>query len=246
MSGFAAQCRTLRAGFTALVATLTLAASAARSCPAQEQPAVSPQDESPRGAASQEAASQEAAQQVESGEAQWIWSPQQQHNQVPAQTCYFRRTFQAANVEIAEMAITADDEYQLFVNGTEVGKGSDWHQLDVYDIRPYLIDGLNAIAVSSTNNADGAAGLVARVNVRQKGNTDVSYSTNSEWKTSLNEVEGWTYRRFDDGKWAAAANFGELGAAQPWGAEMTFDEGDVAGRFTLPSNACCRPSRPVR
>ena len=74
-------------------------------------------------------------------EMQWIWTPAYANNlsqKSPAGTCYFRRSFEMAQPEAGEVQITADESYELYVNGRKVGEGQNWHVMDVHDITRYL------------------------------------------------------------------------------------------------------------
>ena len=173
--------------------------------------------------------------QVDSGEAQWIWAPEQAASEVPAGTCFFRKRFNISNPERASIEITADNRYELYVNGRLVGKGADWRKLDTYDVQRYLIPGTNLIAVRVDNDKPGSAGLVANVTVRRQGNTDVSYSTDSSWRTTLEETQNWQQLAFRDTKWSAARTLGELGKAQPWGDQVKSQTGST-GRFKVANN----------
>ena len=65
----------------------------------------------------------------------------------------FRRTFDlSANVNKANLSITVDGRYQLFINGQRVGRGPArssprFQMYDVHDIAPFLKEGVNVIAV---------------------------------------------------------------------------------------------------
>lgn len=173
--------------------------------------------------------------QVDSGEAQWIWSREQAEGQIPAGTCYFRKRISMAKIERASIEITADNRYELYVNGRLVGKGGEWQQLDSYDVLRYMVSGQNVIAVRVDNVQPGSAGLVARVTMRRKGNTDVSFSTDSSWRTSHDEAPNWQQLAFRDSQWSAARSIGELGQAQPWGDQVKSQNGS-AGRFKVVKN----------
>jgi alpha-L-rhamnosidase len=68
----------------------------------------------------------------------------------------FRRTLTLADVPgTVSTRITADSRYVLWVNGREVGRGPARSQplrqrYDEYDLAPYLVTGMNAIAVLTT------------------------------------------------------------------------------------------------
>lgn len=165
------------------------------------------------------------------GEAEWIWSPSQKRNEIPVGECFFRKSFEVNNAEAAEIHLTADNEFELFINGKEVAKGTDWRQLQMHDITEVLQPGRNTIAIRVKNNDAGAAGLAARVIVKQVGGTFEGFSTDSTWKTSVREFANWNVPQFNDRDWVAAASFGQLGDALPWGNEIVIE--GVGARFIV-------------
>ncbi len=165
-------------------------------------------------------------------EAQWIWSPAYEKELAPAGRCYFRKSFSIAGaVESGSVQIGCDDSYDLYVNGRHVGGGQNWKLLDVHDITKYLTPGLNTVAVEAVNTEQGSAGLVARVVVKQQGNTHVEHSTDATWKTALKEFPQWQKPKFKDNQWLAARAFGNLGETLPWGNEVTV--AGAEGRFKV-------------
>ncbi len=172
-----------------------------------------------------------AGRSVHAEEAEWIWSPAYEKELAPPGDCYFRKTFTLGTPEQGEIQIGCDDRYELFVNGHQVGTGSNWKVLDVYDITEQLVQGTNTIAVKATNRDQGSAGLVARVLVKQQGGTQVTHSTDATWKAVLKEFVGWQKTRFNDSQWLAARSFGKMGATLPWGNEVTVS--GEKGRFKL-------------
>jgi putative membrane-bound dehydrogenase-like protein len=166
------------------------------------------------------------------GDAQWIWSPAQTKNEVPAGACYFRKTFTAQSTAEAQIQITADNRFELFVNGRPIATGADWRQMQIHDITSHLRSGKNVVAVKVTNDDTGAAGLVARVLLRQQGGTFESYSSDPSWKTSLQHEASWTLPQFSDRDWIAALGYGTLGDTLPWGDEVVI-AGEGA-RFVVP------------
>jgi putative heme-binding domain-containing protein len=166
------------------------------------------------------------------GEAHWIWSPSQTKNEIPIGECYFRKSFDLTGaVEGAEVQITADNEFELIVNGKPVAKGVDWRQMQIHDVTGLMQKGRNTIAVRVLNKDAGSAGLAARVIVKQAGGTYVGYSTDATWKTSVRQFQGWTMPQFNDNDWVAAASYGEFGEALPWGNEIVID--GVGARFII-------------
>ncbi|HEX6962833.1 MAG TPA: HEAT repeat domain-containing protein [Lacipirellula sp.] len=169
------------------------------------------------------------------GEAHWIWSPAQTKNEIPVGECYFRKSFDLAGAaEGAEVQITADNEFELTVNGQPVATGVDWRKLQVHDIAKLLRKGRNTVAVRVLNKEVGAAGLAARVIIKQAGGTYEGFSTDETWRTSVRQFQGWTMPQFNDNDWVAAASYGLLGEALPWGNEIVID--GVGARFIISSD----------
>lgn len=163
------------------------------------------------------------------GEAQWIWAPPE----LKAGACFFRKDFLLAEPEAGVIEITADSQYELYVNGVRLGANNGWNTAERYDLTPRLIKGRNVLAVKATNGDGGPAGLVARVTVRAAGNTDVPHSTDESWRFSVTEAPGWAKPRFDDRRWAPAMSLGELNVAAPWGDKVRAAGGGASGRFTI-------------
>lgn len=149
-------------------------------------------------------------------EAQWIWSAEHPRGQAPAGDCYFRRSVVLSSVEEAAITITADDGYDLYVNGRPVGSGKSIRQMEQYDVTQLLQRGKNVIAIKVSNQAAGPAALVARVFIKPRGGEWRSYSTGSGWRTSLDIVAGWQSINHDDASWKPAQIFGLLGETAPW------------------------------
>ena len=113
------------------------------------------------------------------------------------------------------------------MNGRLAGRGNDWRKMDVHDINKLLVRGTNVVAIKATNSDAGAAGLVARVVVKEKGGTFESFSIGCH---VANERQG--AGRLDaepevrDSDWLPAKVYGPLGGVLPWGDEIVIaDEG---------------------
>jgi len=152
--------------------------------------------------------------------ANWIWSPAHRKDEVPVGDCYFRKTFQIQQAEFAQVHVACDNQYELYVNGRLAGRGADWRKMDVHDVSKLLVPGVNVVAIKATNTDAGAAGLVARVVIKERGGTFESFSTDGSWRTSVKEYANWTQPRLRDTEWVAAKIYGPLGGVLPWGDEI--------------------------
>ncbi len=174
-----------------------------------------------------------AATATDSGEAQWIWAPGTDRDKIAPGIVYFRKTFDTSAVDLAMCQITCDDKYDLYINGQLVGSGNDWRLVQTYDIAKFLVNGRNVISIRAENTDTASAGLVARISVRRKGGTDVSYDTDPTWRVNQREVTGWQSAQFNDSRWVQARSFGEFGVAQPWGDKVVAADGTTTKRFTI-------------
>jgi putative heme-binding domain-containing protein len=163
--------------------------------------------------------------------ANWIWSPAYVKDEVPVGECYFRKTFSLRQAEFGEVHIACDNQYELFVNGRLAGQGSDWRKMNVHDVVKFLLPGTNVVAVKATNTDAGAAGLVARVVIKERGGTYESYSTDATWRTSVKAPADWMQSRIRDSEWLHARVYGPLGGVLPWGDEIVV--ADEGSRFLI-------------
>jgi putative heme-binding domain-containing protein len=153
--------------------------------------------------------------------ANWIWSPAHEKDAVPESECYFRKTITTGGeIELAEVHAACDNEYELFVNGQSAGRGADWRKMDVHDVTKLMKPGVNVVAIKAINVDAGAAGLVARVIVKERGGTYENFSSDESWRTSVKEAPNWKAPEFRDREWLAAKVYGPLGGVLPWGDEV--------------------------
>jgi putative heme-binding domain-containing protein len=149
-------------------------------------------------------------------EAKWVWSPDHAKANVPTgEACHFRKAFNLRTPESGQIAVAADDQYELYVNGRRVGAGEATKKLDEYDISKNLVRGANVVAIRVLNTTGTTAALVARVTVKDQGEW-VSHSTDSSWRASLRPLPLWNTAVYNDRAWLPAQEFGVLGSTAPW------------------------------
>lgn len=142
---------------------------------------------------------------------QWIWAPD---NPLVA---YFRRAFELLELPgRAQVTLTADNGYELFVNGARLGQeeGFDtffWQRAETYQVTAHLRPGPNVLAVRAVN-LGGPAGLLVKLTAGT-----LTLFSDGTWKATARAPEGWTQPDFDDADWPAAVVLGPLGR-EPWGA----------------------------
>jgi alpha-L-rhamnosidase len=165
--------------------------------------------------------------QLSLGGANWIWYPDgDPADSVPAGTRYFRRTFDlpaGEQISAAELQITADDAFTVYVNGTETAQSpavaNSWSTASIVDVSAALRPGSNIIAVDAVNTNAGPAGLLAKLDV-EGSSTPFDLVTDDSWKTADAAGTGWEQPGFDDSAWPAARVAAAYGSG-PWGSSVS-------------------------
>ncbi|MDY0166552.1 MAG: HEAT repeat domain-containing protein [Thermoguttaceae bacterium] len=164
------------------------------------------------------------------GTASWIWGDMQ------SDVCEFRIEFTLEHPpEAASVLITADNGYELYVNGAmvgfDIGAGSDvWSSIERWDIKSRLMQGRNVLGIRGIC-LGGQRGVVAAVRVDMDGAEPFELVTNPSWRvTSEGEPDEYSHPDYREGKeWVAANALGPMGMA-PWG-NLKYT-GSVGGRRT--------------
>jgi hypothetical protein len=149
-------------------------------------------------------------------QAHWIWS------QESTTVCDFRKGFilEAAPTH-ASVSITADNGYELYVNGSlvgsDVGADSDvWQSVERYDITSRLAKGRNIIGIHGID-LGGVRAVIAAVRMEIKGKP-LELVTDGTWRVSRNgKAIDYSHPEFVEGpEWSDAKVVGPMGMA-PWG-----------------------------
>lgn len=160
-------------------------------------------------------------------DANWIWYPEgDPADSAPAGTRYLRRSFDVpagAQIGTAEIQLTADDSFTLYVNGTEAVSSphvaDSWRTASVVDIAPYLHAGTNVLAVAATNANQGPAGVLGSLHFEGTG-APADLVTDSGWKAANSAADGWQQPGYDDTAWPQARVAAHYGAG-PWGTSVS-------------------------
>jgi alpha-L-rhamnosidase len=154
--------------------------------------------------------------------AKWIWFPEGDPTaSAPVSPRYFRCNFELPadqTVYSATITMAADNEFRLFVNGSETGKSDNWMTPGKFAIGTLLKPGKNVLAVEARNVGDGPtpAGLIGRLTVNFEQGEALTLGTDGSWKSATNAEDGWNTPAFDDAAWVTAKPLGEYGMG-PWG-----------------------------
>lgn len=157
----------------------------------------------------------------------WIWQSGEEVRKAAPGTCYFRGKItvpQDRTIQRARIRLSADDRYELYVNGKFAGIthmfGSIAGVMPVanYELTGLIGPGENVIAVQVANegNENNPAGLLGRVMIEFASGEPAIFTMDAGWKSSRQAAEGWKQAGFDDSGWGQAQEIAALGE-EPWG-----------------------------
>ncbi len=161
---------------------------------------------------------------------QWIWADGADDPKL--QFAYFRTTVMVNGDTVAQLRITADSRYRLWINGVSIGSGPargpyEHRYYDTYDIM--LQNGINTLAVKGEFYAIWGGGFFNAIQggllCEVEANGEILTATGTGWKAlassayslirganmlylerfdASQEPEGWEQPEYDDSTWQAA------------------------------------------
>jgi signal transduction histidine kinase len=150
---------------------------------------------------------------TELGLGRWIWTT----NFADKQVCRLWRTFTipATNaVRKANLRLTADNSYRLYLDGREIGQGGNWKSLTDYDVTWLLTPGVHVLAVEGFN--DGLeGGLILGLKMEFADGARMFLPSDKSWYVVPGETRRWLRRTHPDPQWMHALEVGVLGQF-PW------------------------------
>jgi hypothetical protein len=185
--------------------------------------------------------------------AKWIWFREgNPAAAAPVAKRYFSRTITiepGRTIRSARAVMTADNAFQLWVNGKLAGQGDNFTTARVIDIRRLLKPGKNVLAVLADNGGEGPnpAGLIGSIHIQFSDGRTTEINTNSKWQAAKTVgSENWTTAANVADGWAPAMELGPLGM-HPWGIVEPSTEqprpfpdfgliADVLGKMNVPTD----------
>jgi len=157
---------------------------------------------------------------------------------------------------MAEILITADNSFSLFVDGAPVGQSpannpDSWETAQGYQM--LLSPGPTVFAVQATNLPSALptlvnpAGLLVAIRVTHSDATQVVIGTDKAWKSNVNAVAGFQLPTTDDSTWPAATEIAKFGTG-PWLSSVTIPTSlalvtlPTTSASALPSSTSALPS----
>jgi len=150
---------------------------------------------------------------VTNGLGSWIWAAQT----LDRQTCQLWRSFvipDSVAVTHAQLRMTVDNEYTLFLDGREIGRGAEWRELFDYNLTPLLSSGRHTFAVKAYNSSS-FAGMIFGFRIDLADGRTIEIKSDRSWRIVPEGETGWETTVKASDKWPAATIIGPLGTA-PW------------------------------
>lgn len=144
---------------------------------------------------------------------QWIWDT----NTFDKQTCRLWRAFEipgGSTVARATLRITVDNGYTLFLDGREIGRGSDWRSVTEYDLTQLLRPGRHILAVEGFNDRL-EAGLIFGLEIQLADQSILEIVSDNSWLVVPGAPGNWTGRKTARPDWHHAVVVGSI-HHHPW------------------------------
>lgn len=154
-------------------------------------------------------------------QAKWIWHDEGNPAiEAPVAKRFFRRTLaveEGAQIESARVVMTADNAFELWINGQPVGSGEEINRNHVFDVTALVKPGANTLAVAAENKRDrpNPAGLILSLTVQLVGGKSLEVNSDNTWESGTTAPANWTVAEGVLEGWGKAQELGPLGTP-PW------------------------------
>jgi signal transduction histidine kinase len=143
----------------------------------------------------------------------WIWDAKA----ADKQTCRLWKSFvipPGASVTRATLRITVDNGYRLYLDGREIGRGSDWKTITEYDITWLLPAGRHILAIEGFNERL-EAGLILGLDIQLLDQRSIEIVSDNTWFIVPNTLPNWVEQKMAPGSWPHATVVGFM-HQPPW------------------------------
>lgn len=143
----------------------------------------------------------------------WIWDT----NTFDKQTCRLWKSFTispGSKVKHATIRITVDNGFSLFLDGREIGRGSDWRTVTEYDATLLLRPGLHVLAVEGFNDRL-EAGLIFGLEIELADGRTIEIVSDDTWSVVPGTLSHWTSRKNPLPDWRPVMVIGTM-HHHPW------------------------------
>lgn len=122
-------------------------------------------------------------------DSKWIWTDEVKNHPLdaPAGKRYFTREIDIPGpIASATCAMSADNTFDLSINGQKAGSGDDLNKEWRYDITPLLKPGKNTISVVANNTSKGPAGVIGALVLKLRDGKTLRINTDRTWLAGMN------------------------------------------------------------
>lgn len=144
----------------------------------------------------------------------WIWADKT----FDGQTCQLWRSFEipaGGIITQARLLMTVDNEFTLFLDGREVGRGAEWRELFDFNLAPLLAPGRHILAVRGLNSFS-YAGLILGLRVVLADGQVIEVKSDQTWRIVPEGAKGWEKRTEALAGWSGATIVGAMGVDPRW------------------------------
>jgi signal transduction histidine kinase len=124
----------------------------------------------------------------------WIWET----NTFDAQICHLWKTFEipeGTQVMSASLRLSVDNNFILYLDGQEIGQGSNWRTVTKFDPTPLLQQpGRHVLAVDAYNDKE-EAGLILGLEITLTNGSVQEVFSDDTWWVVPNSLKKWTLRQ---------------------------------------------------
>ncbi|MDH3651733.1 MAG: PSD1 and planctomycete cytochrome C domain-containing protein, partial [Saprospiraceae bacterium] len=158
----------------------------------------------------------------------WIWHRQIEFDRTvlpyPGKR-YFRKKFSTSNESIvdAEMMISVDHSYSIYLNNIKIGRGEDWRKVNRYKVGNN-IGARNIIAIEANNDGEipNPAGILFAMKIYyENGDIDSIFSDDSWTTYDSMPDQNWKKYDYQDDHWQEAWKAGSFTGSH-WGRLLDF------------------------
>jgi signal transduction histidine kinase len=144
----------------------------------------------------------------------WIWAAKTTDGQL----CQFWNSFEipASNsVATAQLVMTVDNEFTLYMDGRELGRGAEWRELFVFNLTPLLSPGKHVLAIKAFNSF-GPAGMLFGLQIMLKNGQLIHIQSDRSWRLVPDGVRHWDKMTEEQADWVPATIVMPFGGGPYW------------------------------
>ncbi len=148
----------------------------------------------------------------------WVWSHAGAAQAAVGEQSWFRTTVTRQPGERVALVITADNEWELFVNANRLASSDNWERPAAVDLTAHMREGENIIGIAARNagNSPNPAGVIAAIGIHCDGNWHLETATgNDRWVSSRSPAPRWLQPGFAAKGWTSPSVVAPADAA-PW------------------------------